>query len=92
MALIRGRVNPMNVLGLRRLNHIPPHFAKMSTKHIDRLEHIDSWIYTRLDSRFCVKKSYVVEDKKLTEVLEIGVEDPKELTMLSLGCQYLHKE
>lgn len=89
MALIRGRVNPLNVLGLRKLSSIPPHFAKMSTKNVDRIDAIDNWIYTRLDSRYCIKKSHIVEDKKITEMLEIGVEDPKELSMLSLGCQHL---
>jgi hypothetical protein len=91
MALIRGRINPFNVLGLRKLNHIPPHFAKMSTSKVDKFDLIDSWIYSRLDSRYCIKKGYFVDDdKKIIEVLEIGVEDPKELSMLSLGCLHLH--
>lgn len=90
MALIRGRVNPLNVLSLRRINHCPPHFAKMLSKNIDKFSLIDNWIYARLDSRYCIKKSYSVDDnKKLVEVIEIGIEDPKELSMLSLGCPYL---
>jgi hypothetical protein len=90
MALVRGRVNPLNALGLRKLNHIPPHFAKISIKNVDKIDKISSWIYTKLDSRFCIKKSYIVgQDKKLTEVVEIGMEDPKELSMFSLGCPYL---
>lgn len=91
MALIRGNVNPLNVLGLRRLTHIPPHFAKMTTSKVDKFDIIENWIYTRLDSRFCMKKiNKVDDDKKIVEVIEIGVEDPKELSMLSLGCPYLH--
>lgn len=91
MALIRGRVNPLNVLGLRRLSHIPPHFAKMSTTKIDKMEELNNWIYSRLDSRYCIKKSYVLDqNKKLAEVIEIGVEDPKELSMLTLGCTHLY--
>jgi hypothetical protein len=90
MALIRGRVNPLNVLGLRKVNFCPPHFAKMVSKNTDKIESIDNWIYARLDSRYCIKKSYSVDsDKKLLEVIEIGIEDPKELSMLSLGCPYL---
>mgnify|MGYP003352730807 CR=1 FL=1 len=91
MALVRGRVNPLNVLGLRRLSHIPPHFAKMSTTKVDRFEQLDTWIYARLDSRYCIKKAYILDQsKKLVEVLEIGVEDPKELSMLTLGCTHLY--
>ena len=90
MALVRSRVNPLNVLGLRRLNFIPPHFAKMSSRSISEFDKIDRWIYSKLDSRFCVKKSYILDDSnKLVEVLEIGVEDPKELSMLTLGCPYI---
>jgi len=90
MSLLRGTINPLNVLGLRKLSHIPPHFAKMTSKNIDKIDVIDSWIYTRLDSRYCVKKSYVLDqDKKMVEVVEIGIEEPKELSMFSLGCSHL---
>ena len=91
MALLRGRINPLNVLGLRRLSHIPPHFAKITVKNVDKIDVIDNWIYKRLDSRYCIRKTYILgHDKKLTESIEIGVEDPKELSILSLGCPYLH--
>jgi len=90
MSLLRGTINPLNVLGLRKLSHIPPHFAKMTSKNVDKIDLIDSWIYTRLDSRYCVKKSYVLDhNKKMVEVVEIGVEEPKELSMFSLGCSHL---
>jgi hypothetical protein len=90
MALSRGRVNPYNVLGLRRLKHIPPHFAKISLAKVDNIALIDGWIYHNLDSRYCIRPTYTLDDNnKLKEVYEIGVEDAKELTMLSLGCPYL---
>jgi len=90
MSLLRGTINPLNVLGLRKLSHIPPHFAKMTSKNVDKIDLIDNWIYTRLDSRYCVKKSYILDqNKKMVEVVEIGVEEPKELSMFSLGCSHL---
>jgi hypothetical protein len=90
MSLLRGTINPLNVLGLRKLSHIPPHFAKMTSKNVDKIDVIDSWIYTRLDSRYCVKKSYILDqDKKMVEVVEIGIEEPRELSMFSLGCSHL---
>jgi hypothetical protein len=62
----------------------------MSSRSISEFDKIDRWIYSKLDSRFCVKKSYILDDSnKLVEVLEIGVEDPKELSMLTLGCPYI---
>ena len=91
MALLRGRVNPLNVIGLRKLSHIPPHFGTMTTKNVSQFDQIENWIYLRLDSRYCIRRTYVAdESNKLTEVLEIGVEDTKELSMLALSCPYLH--
>ena len=59
MALVRGQVNPLNVLGLRRLDFIPENFAKISSKNIENVDTIDQWIYHRLDSRYCIKKSHL---------------------------------
>ena len=90
MALVRGQVNPLNVLGLRRLTFIPENFAKISSKNIENVDAIDQWIYHRLDSRYCIKRSYILDtDNKLAEVIEIGIEDPKELSMFTLGCPYI---
>lgn len=93
MALIRGTVNPLNVLGIRKLSFIPPHFAKTYTENLRNMHSIDDWIYTNLNSRYCIKKSHMLDkNNKITEMCEIGMEDAKELTMLSLGCPYLHKD
>lgn len=90
MALMRGSANPLNALGIRRLNHIPPHFGKITSKRIGMIEYLNHWIYTRLESRYCIKKITVVnEENKVVEALEIGVEDAKELSILSLGCPYI---
>ena len=90
MALIRGRVNPLNVLELRRLTFIPENFARITSSRVENIGLIDRWIYDRLDSRFCVKKIYTLDqDNKMVEVLEIGIEDPKELSMFTLGCQHI---
>lgn len=93
MALIRGQVNPLNILNFRKLKKIPPHFAKIIVKDREREFHdIDRWIYKNLDSRYCIKFSTVLDDNKITNVIEIGVEDPKEMTMLSLACPFLYKK
>jgi hypothetical protein len=93
MSLAKGRVNPLNVLDLRKLDRIPPNFAKIKIKEHTRIKEIDHWIYTNLDSRYCIRKVQSVDSysNKLITVYEIGVEDPKELSMLSLACPYLHK-
>jgi hypothetical protein len=63
----------------------------MTLKDTAMADSIDGWIYHHLDSRYCVKISYIVgHDRKIAEVCEVGVEDPKELSMLSLSCPYLN--
>ena len=91
MALVRGSVNPLNVLGARRLSFIPKHFATMTIKAINT-DKIDVWVYQNLDSRYAIIKSlHVDSSNKMVEIHELGVEDAKELTILSLSCPYLDK-
>jgi hypothetical protein len=91
MALVRGKVNPLNVLGIRKLDHIPPHFERLAINGID-IEDIDVWVYTNLDSRYCIKKGQKVDaQNKLIDTIELGLEDPKEMSMFLLGCPHLLK-
>ena len=92
MSLVKGSVNPLNVLSARRLHYMPKHFAVMSISETYQIDMIDTWIYQNLDSRYAITKSLKVDpNNKLVEIHEIGVEDAKELTMLSLSCPYLDK-
>ena len=94
MPLNKGSVNPLNVVGQRKLTYIPPHFTTLTIKMSDRneVEKFDQWIYSNLNSRYCVRvKQGLDSHRKIIDVCEIGVEDPKELTMFGLACPYLHK-
>ena len=51
MGISKGKVNPLNVLNVRRLNRIPPNFAKIHLKDFFDIQKLDSWIYLNLDSR-----------------------------------------
>ena len=91
MSLNRNKVNPLSVLGLRKLNFIPEHFTKVSINKVIDVSLIDNWINYNLNSRYAVTKNLAVDpSKKMVEIIEIGLEDPKEVTMLTLGCPYLH--
>ena len=92
MAISKGRANPLNVLSMRRLDRIPPNFSKLQIKKMLDIRELDKWIYLNLDSRYCIRKCTIVDDNKLTTAIEIGVEDAKELSMLSLACPLLHKD
>lgn len=93
MSLNRGEVNPLSVLKLRKLSFIPEHFSKMSINHTIDVRLLEQWINYNLNSRYSIKKSLVLDqNKKMVEAIEVGIEDPKEITMLTLGCPYLHKK
>jgi hypothetical protein len=93
MSLKRGEVNPLNVLGMRRLDFIPKHFATIVLKiPVNNIKMLDQWISHNLNSRYAIKTTFTLdENKKLIEAREIGMEDPKELTMFSLGCPYINQ-
>lgn len=93
MSLNRDEVNPLGALGLRKLSFIPEHFSKIyiENSRIDT-KLLDQWISYNLNSRYAIKKNFIVDaNKKMVEAIEIGIEDPKEITMFTLGCPYLHK-
>jgi len=93
MALVRGKVNALALLEMRKLKRMPPNFAKITLRDLDRLDFrlIELWILQNLDSRFFISKNTgLVDDNKMTTVYEVGFEEPKELTMFSLGCPTLH--
>lgn len=92
MSLNRDQVNPLSALGIRRLNFIPNHFTKISVDSDANIKIIDHWINFNLNSRYAIKNSIGVgADNKIIETIDIGIEDPKEIIMLTLGCPHLHK-
>jgi hypothetical protein len=92
MSLNRGKLNPLSVLGLRKLNVIPEHFSTINVDSGINTKMIDQWINYNLNSRYAIIRSLSLDqNKKMIEILEIGLEDPREITILTLGCPYLHR-
>jgi hypothetical protein len=92
MSLNKDTLNPLSVLGVRRLAFIPDHFTKISIKSAIDTKMLDHWINYNLNSRYAIVRSFTVdEQKKVIETIEIGLEDPKEVLLASLGCPLLHK-
>lgn len=82
----------MGVMKLRRLSFIPEHFGKITVSLVD-IKMLEHWINYNLNSRYAIKKTLSIDsNKKMIEVIEIGLEDPREITMLTLGCPYVHKK
>lgn len=93
MPLNRGEVNALSVLGFRKLSFIPKHFSKISVDSGINTNAIAQWIEYHLDSRYAIVPKFALSQGKSIIVLtEIGLEDPKELILLALGCHLLHKK
>jgi len=92
MALKHGTVNALSALGVRKLSFIPEHFTTIKLKSfVIDTKKLDHWINYHLNSRYAIRKTFILDDnKKVVEATEIGFEDPKEITMFSLGCPLLH--
>lgn len=92
MALNRGEINPLSVLGFRKLNFIPEHFGRLQIGKFVDIKLLDQWINYNLNSRYAlVSGLHLDANKKMIEVIEIGIEDPREIAMLTLGCPHIHK-
>jgi hypothetical protein len=92
MALKRGEVNPLGILNLRKLGFIPDHFSRIKVRTTD-IKLLTQWINYNLNSRYAIKKAYNTNARQFqisVETIEIGMEDPSEITMLILGCPHLH--
>jgi hypothetical protein len=89
MSLSRNEINPLSVLELRRLSFIPKHFSKLTVNDNSNVSLLDQWINYNLNSRYSITTSMILdENNQLSKVYEIGMEDPKELLILALGCPY----
>lgn len=93
MSLKRGEINPLNVLGVRKLSFIPEHFTKITVSPGINKNYLAHWIEYNLNSRYSIVSKFSLDsNKKIIVITEIGLEDPREVTMLTLGCYLLHKQ
>lgn len=91
MSLNRNEVNPLGVLGLRRVPFIPKHFSTILVPLLDT-RNLEQWINYNLNSRYAIQRKAILDQhNKVVDMLEVGLEDPKDLTMFTLACPYLHK-
>lgn len=89
MGILKGNINPLNVLGIRKLNFIPKHFSSITISSDRDIEKIEEWVYANLNSRYCIKCVQFIDDKnKISSIYKFGVEEEKELTIFSLLCPY----
>jgi hypothetical protein len=85
-------VNPLNILGKRRLNFLPKHFSKAEIKLSEFGNEIENWIETNLKSRYSLLRMPCVnKDGHMRSSTIVGFEDHKEITYFMLACPYLRR-
>jgi hypothetical protein len=88
------KISPLNVLGGRRFDFLPPHIEPIEVGQGELFFSKDSvldWIESNLKHRyFCGTLSKLV-DNKVIVYRAVAFEDPHETTLFLLGCPLLAK-
>ena len=84
--------NPLNFFEVRQVKILPPHFESVS--FINPLYNLEGtiikWIVENLKGRFYIGTINKLNDSNTYEKsLEVGFENPKELSYFTLACPYL---
>lgn len=88
MALKNGKVNPLNVLGIRKVEFPAHHFIyttvpKYTPVYMSKL---DTWISQNLNGRYYIGQSLDLIDNTIVFTIKVGFENDKELSFFKLAC------
>jgi hypothetical protein len=89
--LEKGKVNPLNVLEVRRLEFCPPYFESIIiTPSYNLNSAIDDWIFSNLTGRYYIGPAIGTDQSTgLKQKLRIGFETSKEMSYFMLACPHL---
>jgi hypothetical protein len=77
--------NPLNVFGLRQLEHRPPHFTSISFDIRVGQKQITDWIYENLQGRFWIGETYYpTENGNVSFQKSVAFEHAAEASYFSL--------
>ena len=83
--LKHGEVNPLNVFGLRKLAHCPPHFERVNFDCHVTENVVSNWVYENLSGRFYIGYTDVYQsDKTFQRQLSVAFEKPSAASYFSL--------
>jgi len=88
MSLRAGKINPLNVLDLRRVRFPAHHFhyTEIMPYSLSKLVSIESWIFHNLNSRYYIGQGISLDKNVISYVLKIGFEQQKELSYFKLAA------
>jgi len=87
------KVNPLNVIGGRRLECLLPHMTPMPARGTSGLYRHDIilWIEDNLKGRYWIGSLTKLDDNRIAAYDAIAFEDPHESTLFLLSCPHLAK-
>ncbi len=90
-----SEINPLNVFGLRRVSHCPPHFEEVLFDLYVHEKYLTDWIYENLAGRFYMGQRTVFrqpnEADKLTFIQTVAAfENASEATYFSMFLPQLN--
>jgi hypothetical protein len=88
VSLKAGKVNLLNVLGLRRVQfpayHF--HFTTLERYRIADVKQLSDWITLNLNGRFYIGQGLILSNNQFIYVTKLGFEKEKELSYFKLAC------
>ena len=90
--LKHNEVNPLTVFGLRRVDHLPPHFSPVRFDLRVSEKQITDWIWEYLDGRFyCGDYYYTTENGNVDVQKMVAFEEPGEASYFGLVLDTVNK-
>jgi len=90
MSLRAGKVNPLNVLGLRRVQFPAHHFHY--TNHYKYspfiVKTVNQWIYNNMNGRYFIGQGIELAENQFIYITKIGFEQEKELSYFRLAYTF----
>lgn len=90
MSINSFEVNPLDVLKCRELEYLPNHFQTVVIEY-SSLDLIKKWILNKLQGRYCLTKTILLNEDKIENKLVAGFEKHKELTYFMLACPHIRR-
>ena len=88
--MIKGKINPLNVLDIRKLDFCPPYFETTTfAMKYNIISAMEEWITLNCNGRYFIGRSVQLVNDQITSSLKVGFESPSELSYFLLACPHL---
>jgi hypothetical protein len=77
-------INPLNLIGERRVNFLPPHFKVVELSNRYAMYDLEKWVNSNLKGRYYYGHLAKLKDNKIVEYAAVAFEDPREATFFLL--------